>query len=120
MANSLAIKNPLSVQVVIDSDATGAGRPTLALNRSLGFFDYVLNVTAGAGGQTLVLESVTSAGVATTRVDFTVTAVAIDRYNLAADIPNGAAPAGTTLRATANNAAVRAAGQVWIIPGPIA
>jgi hypothetical protein len=121
MANSLSIKQPLSVQLVIDSDATTAGtRPTLALNRALNFFDYVNNVTAGAGGNTLVLETVTSAGVATTRVDLTVTAVAVDRYNAAADFPNGAAPSGTTLRATANANTVRCAGQVWFIPGAIA
>ena len=123
MANSLSIKQPLSVQLVIDSDATAAAnpnlRPTLALNRDLNFFDYVNNVTAGAGGNTLVLESVTSAGAATTRVTFDVTAVAVDRYNAAADIAS-AAPAGTTLRATASVNTVRCAGQVWFIPGAIA
>lgn len=70
MANSISARASLRLDCVIDSDSTiGTGTPlTMVCNRQMRVVDYLFNVSAvsAVGDGAILIEQVTSAGVATT------------------------------------------------------
>ena len=131
MANSANVRDELRISVVIDSDATLAtGTPvTVLCNREYDIADYYFNISVGGagGGDQLLIEStatvagvgvsqgaVVATGAASTRPG-TITAGAANNWLAAA----AAVTRGSLLRvaSTAGSAAIRATGDITILPG---
>ena len=131
MANSANVRDELRISVVIDSDATlASGTPvTVLCNREYDIADYYFNISAGGvgGGDQLLIEStatvagvgvsqgaVVATGAASTRPG-TITAGAANNWLAAA----ATVTRGNLLRvaSTAGSAAIRATGDITILPG---
>lgn len=131
MANSANVRDELRISVVIDSDATlASGTPvTVLCNREYDIVDYYFNISApaaGGGDQLLIESTATVAGVGVSQGAVVATAAVSLRPTIitAGAANNWLAAAATVTRgsllrvaATAVSAAIRATGDITIMPG---